>query len=150
LNENRYKEFLAPCSATAANVATCIAPVRPGPGVQDRSNEELGNAKFTAVAGAEFDAPIGNQLGLNVRFDLRHMSSKPISANNPAMEIPAMTFLDGKIGVTYKETYTFSLVAQNITDRREIEQAGTFLIPGLIIGTTSPPRVIALQLGARF
>jgi iron complex outermembrane receptor protein len=150
LNKNRYQEFIAPCSATAANVATCIAPVRPGPGVQDRSNEELGNAKFTAVAGAEFDAPIGNQLGLNVRFDLRHMSSKPISANNPAMEIPAMTFLDGKVGLTYKETYTLSLVAQNITDRREIEQAGTFLVPGLIIGTTSPPRVIALQLGAKF
>lgn len=150
LNRNRYGSFVAPCSATAANVATCIATVRPGPGIQDRSGEELGNAKFTATAGAEYDGKISSLLGLNARLDVRHMSSKPVSAINPAGAIQPATFLDGKIGVTYNDSLSIGLVAQNITDRRQVEQTNTFLIPGLVIGTVSPPRVISLQVGYKF
>ena len=150
LNRNRYGKFIAPCSATAANVATCIATVRPGPGIQDRSGEQLGNAKFTSTAGAQYEGKLSSAVGITARVDLRHMSGKPISAINPAGAITPATFIDGRIGVTYRDAVSIALVGQNLTDKRHVEQTNTFLIPGLIIGTVSPPRTVSLQLGYKF
>lgn len=152
LFKNRYGRFIAPCRVTAANAAICIpvAGGQPGQGAQDRSGEELGNAKFTMTAGAEFERPLTDDLGLDARFDVRHFSRKPISAINPAAAIRPATFLDGKIGLTYKDALSVAVIGQNLTDKRHVEQANTFLIPGLIIGTVSPPRTISLQVGYKF
>lgn len=151
LFRNRYGTFIAPCRPTAANAATCTpTPGVAGTGTQNRSNEELGNSKFSAVAGIDFTSKVSQDFTLDGRFDFRHQSGKPISAINPAKAIEPATFLDARMGVTYRDGLSAAIVVQNLTDNRHIDQTGTFLVTGMVIGTVSPPRTVALQLGYKF
>lgn len=148
LQKAQFDEFVSRC-VPAPTVPSCVASAQsPTGGYQRNDGFDLNAPRKTASLGLEWSGSISDHVRVDARVDANYRDGSQDRLNN-SLPVSGATFVNGRVGFTMDNGWSFGIVGQNLTDKRWVGGWTGSLWPGMYLGSVSAPRNFAIEVGYR-